>query len=131
MKTNGVPSTRAIPVTAVTAPVQNVGHVPGSESPGNQVVRYGDRTASGTAGGRSGEKLDAAAAAYAWPDRASGSRPAASADTLPMPAQPVTPCRICFSIHWLDGSAWRRRGRVACALAGVDFPEIGTRPLSR
>ena len=45
--------------------------------------------------------------------------------------QPVTPCRICFSIHWLDGSAWRRRGRVACALAGVDFPEIGTRPLSR
>lgn len=39
----------AIPVIAVTAPVQKVGHVPGSESPGNQVVRYGDRAASGTA----------------------------------------------------------------------------------
>jgi hypothetical protein len=35
-------------------PVQNVGHVPGRLSAASHVLRYGDRTASGTAGARSG-----------------------------------------------------------------------------
>src|SRR5689334_16674075 len=45
----------ASPVMAVTRPVQNVGQLPGRLSAASQVLRYGDRTASGTAGGRKGE----------------------------------------------------------------------------
>jgi hypothetical protein len=33
-------------------------HVPGRVSPGNQAWRYGDRTASGTAGGRKGAPVE-------------------------------------------------------------------------
>ena len=54
MNTYGVPSILAIPVIPVTRPVQNVGQVPGSVSAANQVLKYGDRTANGVAGGRIG-----------------------------------------------------------------------------
>jgi hypothetical protein len=53
MNRNGSPSMVASPVMAVTRPVQNVGQLPGRLSAASQVLRYGDRTASGTAGGRS------------------------------------------------------------------------------
>src|SRR5439155_26694472 len=88
MKTYGTPSTRAIPVIAVTAPVQKAGHAPGSESPGSHVVRYGERTANGTAGGRSGSRVDETpGAATAAAGKPSPSTPPASAARPPSPAQ--------------------------------------------
>src|SRR5437667_2188254 len=103
MKTYGTPSTRAIPVIAVTAPVQKVGQAPGSESPGSHVVRYGDRTANGTAGGRSGSKVEeTAGAATAAVGKPSDSTPAASAARPPSPAQRNSSRR--------DGPTERRSG---------------------
>ena len=49
-----------MPVMALLAPVQNVGQLPTGLSAGIQVLRYGLRTTSGTAGGRTGV-VDAAA----------------------------------------------------------------------
>src|SRR5580692_2721272 len=43
-----------MPASCVRRPFQKVGQVPGSVVPGSQVLRYGPRTASGTAGGRIG-----------------------------------------------------------------------------
>src|SRR5215510_1432839 len=43
-----------MPAISVGRPVQNVGHMPGSFVPGSQVLTYGPRTTSGTAGGRIG-----------------------------------------------------------------------------
>src|SRR6266567_5316695 len=83
MNTYGVPSIRAIPVMAVMRPVQNVGHVPGNTSAGSQVDRYGERTASGVAGGRIGWKVgavDRSGSAWAVPvtvGRAAAAMPAA------------------------------------------------------
>ena len=57
----GRPSTRAMPVMARTAPVQNEGHLPGAVSAGRHVLTYGLRTISGTAGGRTGVMAAAAA----------------------------------------------------------------------
>jgi hypothetical protein len=63
MNTYGVPSIRAMPVIAVTWPFQNVGQVPGRLSAGSQVLRYGERTASGVAGGRIGLNVEPVARA--------------------------------------------------------------------
>jgi hypothetical protein len=48
----GVPSMVARPVIAVMRPVQKLGQVPGRLSAASQVLRYGERTTRGTAGGR-------------------------------------------------------------------------------
>jgi len=61
-KRYGTPSISAMPVIAVVRPVQKVGQVPAGLSAGSQTLRYGERTASGTAGGRIGSKTGVTAA---------------------------------------------------------------------
>src|ERR1700722_8943160 len=55
--TNEVPSIRTMPAMAVVSPFQNVCQVPGDTVEVCQVLRYGERTISGTAGGRIGVVL--------------------------------------------------------------------------
>src|ERR1700735_2215330 len=60
--TNEVPSIRTRPAIAVVAPFQNVCQVPGDTVERCQVLRYGERTISGAAGGRIGVVLTLAPA---------------------------------------------------------------------
>ena len=55
--TNEVPSIRTMPAIAVVSPFQNVCQVPGDTVERCQVLRYGERTISGAAGGRIGVVL--------------------------------------------------------------------------
>src|SRR5581483_9723994 len=81
---------RAMPVIAVVRPVQKDGQVPASWSAATQVLRYGDRTARGTAGGRTGSNAPlgdagtpgAGASARAMPPGSSAA-PAAPAPAAP------------------------------------------------
>src|SRR5579884_2109185 len=60
MNTYAVPSMRARPVMAVTWPVQKVAQEPGRVSAASHELKYGERTASGVAGGRIGWKAETA-----------------------------------------------------------------------
>src|SRR5205823_3483489 len=68
-------------------PRQNVGHTPGRASAASHVFRYGERTASGTAGGRTGSKV----APVAGPAAAADCPRAGSAAAATAPATPAAP----------------------------------------
>ncbi|BCJ56243.1 hypothetical protein Asp14428_77180 [Actinoplanes sp. NBRC 14428] len=82
----------ARPVMAVVRPVQNEGQLPGRLSAASQVLRYGERTASGTAGGRRspapGEACAAPGEACAAPGEACATPSGASAPAA-IPAAPT------------------------------------------
>ncbi len=101
-----------MPQNAVVRPFQNEDQVPVSVSEACQVLRYGERTASGVAGGRSGLKVVAAAVVAAV---------AASAVPVNRPTAPAT------SAATLVQRSRSRREAVPAGGFGVPetFPEPG------
>src|SRR6202035_1715676 len=91
-----------MPVSCVRRPSQNTGHVPGSTVLGSQVLTYGPRTTSGTAGGRIG---------WAAEDvRPADPTPAAPA--APVPAAATTAPEARRKLRRLRGSRGRDPGPV-------------------